>query len=446
MGFENGLKNHCGRDRLGVRQRQPSSTRASLANPLPERRFVLAHGLDPMEYAAVDAIPGSVLGHMTDAGARCWTNWRELLREGIHSHSEVRQGTVAEMLVDVARQYEAGLIVIGTKGMEGAGPVVVGAIAERLVRLATCPVLAVAADWNAGPHRPTPGGPVLLAMERNHAAPAAAATAASLAQVFDRPLLALHVRTAAETGLPDSSLYGHGGSGHPVRRHNPGTLPGEGRQSGRAVAEAIAENHPCILVAGVKRASGTPGPHGTAFALLSASRVPVLCVPPNAADAGAKSEVASESASEIVRELRFRRSLVARATTAAAAQTIPRKMGGGKGETAPFCPIDNRRHEANGRRMNRVRTRGDEGLPRACKRSFNGNRSTAEARARSLRAQHTARKDDQQPLEDRIERLAAASSASARRTAGVSRGSGRMLTNVFAMHRRGCRGGRFSAK
>jgi hypothetical protein len=47
-----------------------------------------------------------------------------------------------------------------------------------------------------------------------------------------------------------------------------------------AVAEAIAENHPCILVAGVKRASGTPGPHGTAFALLSASRVPVLCVPP----------------------------------------------------------------------------------------------------------------------------------------------------------------------
>jgi hypothetical protein len=70
-----------------------------------------------------------------------------------------------------------------------------------------------------------------------------------------------------------------------------------------AVAEAIAENHPCILVAGVKRASGTPGPHGTAFALLSASRVPVLCVPPNAADAGAKSEVASESASEIVREV-----------------------------------------------------------------------------------------------------------------------------------------------
>jgi nucleotide-binding universal stress UspA family protein len=66
-----------------------------------------------------------------------------------------------------------------------------------------------------------------------------------------------------------------------------------------AVAEAIAENHPCILVAGVKRASGTPGPHGTAFALLSASRVPVLCVPPDMAGTGAKSEFASEVAREV---------------------------------------------------------------------------------------------------------------------------------------------------
>jgi len=204
----------------------------------------------------------------------------ELIREGIYSHSEVRQGAVAEMLVDVARQYGAGLIVIGTKGMEGAGPVVVGAIAERLVRLAPCPVLAVAADWNAGPHRPTPGGPVLLAVERNEAAAEAAATAASLAVTFDRPLLALHVRTAAEkaAGLnPCTVMEDQGIRFEGVIQVR--CLVKDGNPAA-AVAEAIAENHPCILVAGVKRASGTPGPHGTAFALLSASRVPVLCVPP----------------------------------------------------------------------------------------------------------------------------------------------------------------------
>jgi hypothetical protein len=48
------------------------------------------------------------------------------------------------------------------------------------------------------------------------------------------------------------------------------------------IAEAITQFQPSILVAGVKRASDTPGPHGTAFALLARSRVPVLCVPPEA--------------------------------------------------------------------------------------------------------------------------------------------------------------------
>jgi nucleotide-binding universal stress UspA family protein len=188
------------------------------------------------------------------------------------------------MLLDVVRQYEAGLIVIGTKGMEGAGPVIVGAIAEELVRLSPCPVLAVAADWNAGAFRPTPGGPVLLAMERNEASSSAVTAACSLAKTFERPLLLLHARTAAEvaaflnpcgTTLEEFGVQCRGQ--FPVR-----SLVKDGNPVD-AIVDAIAQNHPCILVAGVKRASGTPGPHGTAFALLARSRVPVLCVPPESA-------------------------------------------------------------------------------------------------------------------------------------------------------------------
>lgn len=254
-------------------------------------RIILAHGLDPMEYAVVDEIPGGVMKGLTVEARKVLDQLAgELIREGIHSHSEVRQGAVAEMLVDVSRQYRAGLIVIGTKGMQGAGPVVVGAIAERLVRISPCPVLAVAADWNAGPNRPIPGGPVLLAMERNEAAAEAAATAASLAETFDRPLLVLHVRTEAEeaaglnpcTVMEDQGIRFEGA----IQAR---CLVKDGDPAD-AVAEAIAENHPCILVAGVKRASETPGPHGTAFAMLSISRVPVLCVPPAIADTNAERE------------------------------------------------------------------------------------------------------------------------------------------------------------
>lgn len=282
MGFDQGLKTIVVATDLKGQAEAALEYARKLAGAYGAR-IVLAHGLDPMEYAAVGAVPGSVRSRMTEEARQVLDRMAgELIREGLFSRSELREGAVAEMLVDVARQYEAGLIVIGTKGKDGAGPVVVGAIAERLVRLAPCPVLAVAADWNAGPCRPAPGGPVLWTIERDEAAAEAAATAASLAEIFHRPLLALHVRTEAEKAAgvnPCTVMEDQGirfGAGIEAR-----CLFKDGDPA-VAVAEAIDENRPCILVSGVKRTSGTPGPHGTAFALLSASRVPVLCVPPPA--------------------------------------------------------------------------------------------------------------------------------------------------------------------
>jgi nucleotide-binding universal stress UspA family protein len=204
----------------------------------------------------------------------------DLMQEGIHSHSEFRQGAVAQMLIDVAKQHDAGLIVIGTEGGQGAGAIAVGSIAEQLVRLSACPVLAVAADWNAGLFRPTPGGPVMLAMETNEATEAALETAHSLAVTFQRALFVVHARTAAEvTGSlnpSESTLEDFG-----IRSSDAVSVRClvEYGEPADAVANAIEQHHPSILVVGVKRRSETPGPHGTAFSLLARSRVPVLCVP-----------------------------------------------------------------------------------------------------------------------------------------------------------------------
>jgi nucleotide-binding universal stress UspA family protein len=281
MSFANGLKTIVVATDLSGRSEAALEYARKLATAYGAR-IVLAHGIDPMDYAEVDTVPVKVLTGLTEEARAVLDKLSgDLLQEGIHSHSEVRQGAVAQMLLDVVRQYDAGLIVIGTKGLEGAGPVLVGAIAEQLVRQATCPVLAVAADWNAGAFRPTPGGPVLLAMERNEAATAAADTACSLAQTFERPLLVLHARTSSEVA---AFLNPCGASLEEFGIHASGSfavrcLVKDGDPVD-AIVEGIAHNHPCILVAGVKRASGTPGPHGTAFALLARSRVPVLCVPP----------------------------------------------------------------------------------------------------------------------------------------------------------------------
>ncbi len=292
MSFESGLKTIVVATDLNGQSEAALDYARKLATNYGAR-IILAHGLDPMEYAAVNAVPGKVRKSLSEEAREVLdTLTSDLMQEGIHSHSEIRQGAMAHMLLDVARQYEAGLIVIGTKGMQGAGPVIVGAIAEQLVRLAPCPVLAVAADWNAGQYRPTPGGPVMLAMEPNEAAAAAVATAYSLAKIFKRPLLAVHARTAAETSAflnpsaPNLEQFGvRSSSDVPVRCMVKDGNPPD------ALAAAIKLHQPCILVAGVKRASHTPGPHGTAFVLLARSRVPVLCVPPETLAGGEKREM-----------------------------------------------------------------------------------------------------------------------------------------------------------
>ena len=92
-----------------------------------------------------------------------------------------------------------------------------GAITEELVRKSNCPVLAVAADWNAGEFRPVPGGPVMLAMEHNDASQAAVETARSLAQVFKRTLLVVHARASAEGLRNPESRHQHAAGG--IRAH-----------------------------------------------------------------------------------------------------------------------------------------------------------------------------------------------------------------------------------
>jgi nucleotide-binding universal stress UspA family protein len=247
-------------------------------------RIILAHGLDPLDYAAVASVPGRIRRHLPQQAREVLDQMvADLVREGIHSHSELRQGAVVQMLLDIVRQRDAGLLVVGTKGNHGAGPVAVGAIAEELVRLAPCPVLAVAADWNAGEFRPVPGGPIMLTLDHNEAMDAAAEAASSLAATFKRTLIVVHARTAAEVSAilnPAATTpadFGIRTSGpFPVRCVVKDGTPAE------AISSAVLQYSPSILVTGVKRKSDSRGPHGTIFAILASSRAPVLCVPAHA--------------------------------------------------------------------------------------------------------------------------------------------------------------------
>jgi nucleotide-binding universal stress UspA family protein len=55
----------------------------------------------------------------------------------------VRMGHVANTIVDYAGTLPADLIVMGTHGRTGLAHFIIGSVAERVVRLAPCPVLTV---------------------------------------------------------------------------------------------------------------------------------------------------------------------------------------------------------------------------------------------------------------------------------------------------------------
>jgi nucleotide-binding universal stress UspA family protein len=69
---------------------------------------------------------------------------RGLVPAGVDSMTtEVRTGPAAKQILDAARERRSDLIVMGTHGRTGIAHVVMGSVAEKVVRLAPCPVLTL---------------------------------------------------------------------------------------------------------------------------------------------------------------------------------------------------------------------------------------------------------------------------------------------------------------
>jgi universal stress protein A len=61
----------------------------------------------------------------------------------VPARSEVRLGRPAELIREVAKREVSDLIVMGTHGRTGMAHVLLGSVAEKMVREAPCPVLTV---------------------------------------------------------------------------------------------------------------------------------------------------------------------------------------------------------------------------------------------------------------------------------------------------------------
>ncbi|NPA62554.1 MAG: universal stress protein [Methanococci archaeon] len=63
--------------------------------------------------------------------------------EGLTIHTEMLEGVPATEIVEFAEKKKADLIVMGTTGKTGLERILLGSVAERVIKNAHCPVLVV---------------------------------------------------------------------------------------------------------------------------------------------------------------------------------------------------------------------------------------------------------------------------------------------------------------
>ena len=72
---------------------------------------------------------------------------RDILLLRRHGHGfngrSLRQGVAWKEIVALAKDSKAGLIAMGTHGRRGVARMLLGSVAEKVVRTAPCPVLTV---------------------------------------------------------------------------------------------------------------------------------------------------------------------------------------------------------------------------------------------------------------------------------------------------------------
>jgi nucleotide-binding universal stress UspA family protein len=72
---------------------------------------------------------------------------------------ELKQGDAAEEILASAAEHKADLIVIGTHGRSGLGRLILGSVAEAVMRRSTCPVLTVKPPTPEVSTKPSPKSP-----------------------------------------------------------------------------------------------------------------------------------------------------------------------------------------------------------------------------------------------------------------------------------------------
>src|SRR3984893_13389637 len=145
---------------------------------------------------------------MAEAAERQTKEHAQRLNEqlkGVEHQVVIGEGNIWEVISNLIKQKEIDLIVLGTRGRTGLGKVILGSVAEEILRQSLCPVLTVGPHVNLWSDEYAKMREVLYATDLAADFPIAARYAISLAQENQAHLVLLHVIEDPKAGdLVDS--------------------------------------------------------------------------------------------------------------------------------------------------------------------------------------------------------------------------------------------------
>jgi len=150
------------------------------------------------EYAIPDSV-NEFYGELREHAEEQLREFAKVHNEGgVHTTVVVEEGVVTESILDFAQENAVDMIVIGTHGRRGLQRLTLGSVTERVLRKATCPVLAVrrpAHDFVAPGSKvgPVRLGKIMLCSDFSECSERALQYALSLATEYESELSLVHV-------------------------------------------------------------------------------------------------------------------------------------------------------------------------------------------------------------------------------------------------------------
>jgi nucleotide-binding universal stress UspA family protein len=159
-------------------------------------RLLLLHVLAASESMAVDAVGMPYYdpaGAVETAGSMLQT-WCTVARNrNIPCEGLVREGNAAQQVIATARRFEADRILLGTRSRSKISKLLLGSVAEQVLRSAQIPVMTVGPEVHLPVHVDAMEGIVLHATTLREASRPSAALACEIASAMNSRLVLLHV-------------------------------------------------------------------------------------------------------------------------------------------------------------------------------------------------------------------------------------------------------------